>query len=278
MIKRRLTDERYRPTGRHALFTLIELLTVIGIIAVLAAILLPVLGRAKTSAQEAVCVSNLRQIAIGFANYGSAFDRWYPYRHNHPDEGSEVTHNYPAVSWSWKWGGKRSFDLHKVIEEYVPPSGVYACPLQDETWDECWPTSWWDAYEPDVDFYVWPGYATSAGYLVDERIGYKPDGGSIQFGHNPSLNTLRRWREIIALRVGDHLDRPFVGDSIRRSDPWWEGRYHTPHADDSFTWSMEGVSANMAYPDGSVALYRGNYEKWSEAYEPVKAESYWRRR
>src|SRR5258708_6765205 len=64
--------------GRRA-FTLIELLTVIAIIAVLAGLLLPVFASERGKAREITCVSNLRQIGLAIKMYDQDYDEVYPW-------------------------------------------------------------------------------------------------------------------------------------------------------------------------------------------------------
>ena len=65
------THHRTHRTHRTPGFTLIELLVVIAIIAILAALLLPALGKAKSKATEIKCLSNLKQLGLGFFLYSS---------------------------------------------------------------------------------------------------------------------------------------------------------------------------------------------------------------
>ena len=63
---------------RRRAFTLIELLVVIAIIAILAAILFPVFAQAREAARTTQCLSNVRQLSMGFMQYFQDYDEQFP--------------------------------------------------------------------------------------------------------------------------------------------------------------------------------------------------------
>ena len=75
---KQITWKNAAPRRQRDAFTLIELLVVIAIIAILAAILFPVFARARENARRASCMSNLKQIGLGFMMYTQDYDEKFP--------------------------------------------------------------------------------------------------------------------------------------------------------------------------------------------------------
>lgn len=92
-------------------FTLVEVLVVIGVLMLLAALLFPAFGRAREDGKRKVCLSNLRQIGLSLQQYSQDHDRRYPPLPPSPPDGS--------AGWAI------------TIANYVKNDAIFQCPSEE---------------------------------------------------------------------------------------------------------------------------------------------------
>ncbi len=270
-------------------FTLVELLVVIGIIAVLISILMPSLSKARYNANRTACMSNLRQIGIAMSLYASENDGWWPCPMGRggdwgggaqgswdirllPYLGTKVTWNHAAAELPW---------------ENVRPN-VFRCPL-DTTEND--PNQWWApvprrSYNINWGIYEFTDYSfahPSAFYPPWENGGARiPNGGAFRPG---SLvpDHMSNGGKIFAIVADFYFRRPndmaaligtdfwpgewynFVRNENDGDGTWLPTAHPSPRESQKFSWDER----NALFSDYHVETVRDLYDEVNDRITPA---------
>jgi prepilin-type processing-associated H-X9-DG protein/prepilin-type N-terminal cleavage/methylation domain-containing protein len=233
---------------RGVAFTLIELLVVIAIISLLAALLLPVLTRAKASAYSTACKSNLHQIGLAVRLYLDGND----------------TPRYPPGSVNYLANGSNQLIWDACIFEYCANGvGVFKCPAANQsnfvwkvgvTFNNNYGYNMIGTGDPDVEHPICLG-------LDGDRQG---DFGKLtQFSPMPESRVLVP-SDMIA--IGDLVDTPTDGDiagALRDVDDYVGNRHlgggNVVFCDGHVEW---GLQTNWMVPTP------GARQRWNNDHQP----------
>ncbi len=223
-------------------FTLIELLVVIAIIAILAALLLPALARAKSKADRASCQNNLRQISLYVQFYTDENRDVFP-AHRNQNEGDNPT----TALTNW-WGTA-------VIGYAKNQSNLFHCPaIKGKQFENGVP-------------WVWAFDCHKVGYGINSYFDcfWPYSSGSLTVG-GVNFDT-RPWFKRTSVKSPS--DNFLIGDAMPKNDGFWSSSCWWPTAcmveKNSDTKGFEGVDQSRHLNSGIAVFTDGHSEARKDA-------------
>ena len=266
--------EREKFPSRSA-FTLIELLVVIAIIAILAAMLLPALSSAKDRAKGIACLSNTKQIGLGFTMYagdnGDVFPmptilgvpQWYnngaTYKNAHGKAaGTEWFFGTSAANWT-------ANSAAPLMVNYLPNNKVWVCPKRER--GLTYPSEAGE-FDPSITGFL------SYGFNEISVFGSADPDGNMATGKTFKASQVTRPSDVVALTDTSGSITVPGGTASVCLDTVWSGsvdlsgttiangyneRLQTAYA-------KHGKSVNVIYVDGHAASSKPSALTWGQFY------------
>jgi prepilin-type N-terminal cleavage/methylation domain-containing protein/prepilin-type processing-associated H-X9-DG protein len=233
--------------GKHRIraFTLVELLVVLAVIAILAALLLPALGKAKQRAQTTGCLNNMKQLQLCYGMYGDDNNDYLP-----PNEA------IPNLDVSWVLGNAQTdvttaniqngliFGYGKQVKLYVCPANTLMIPNGN------------GGYVPQtrtcsVDFAL-------GGYAPPTLAAGGPAQGGGTFN---GVTTLVKFSQIQSSSAGVSQKIVFVDEAQNGVDDGCFG-IHPESSNDNTWWNIPGCrhdgkkASTFTFADGHAEVWR----------------------
>jgi prepilin-type N-terminal cleavage/methylation domain-containing protein len=253
-LKRSAESGKMRFQPHRLAFTLIELLVVIAVIALLMALLVPVLGRAREQARRVACMGNIRQFIIGIQAYASDYREYLPIGLSDCRE-PEDEHT-PILSRA----------MRNALVKIIGDERSLSCPWLREPFDQ--PGGWYYVFEGEDYGYV-IGYNYLGGHqgtpwplLGPANAEWVSPQRSYEAASTPIVTELNAWSTDEMMTFAPHGSRGAILESGHSGNRSFQG---APSE------QIGAVGGHVGLLDGSVSwkhirdmkIYRGS-RRWDE--------------